>query len=61
MYTHHIYIYICIGHVGYLPINDTWLGGPRAVGKTWAEAKKVHKLVVFVVALVFAMLHGFVC
>ena len=24
----------CCGHVGYLPVNDTWLGGPRAVGKT---------------------------
>ena len=31
----------CVGHVGYLPCNDTWLGGPRAVGKTAAEAKKV--------------------
>lgn len=31
----------CCGHVGYLPVNDTWLGGPRAVGKTWQEAKKV--------------------
>ena len=31
----------CAGHVGYLPCNDTWLGGPRAVGKTAAEAKKI--------------------
>jgi len=31
----------CCGHVGYLPVNDTWLGGPRAVGKTWQEARKV--------------------
>lgn len=31
----------CCGHVGYLPVNDTWLGGPRAVGKTWQEAAKV--------------------
>ena len=31
----------CCGHVGYLPCNDTWLGGPRAVGKTAVEAKKV--------------------
>ena len=21
----------CCGHVGYLPVNDTWYGGPRAV------------------------------
>ena len=33
--------YPCVGHVGYLPCNDTWLGGPRAVGKTAAEAKKI--------------------
>ena len=33
--------YPCCGHVGYLPVNDTWLGGPRAVGKTAAEAKKL--------------------
>jgi 3-methyl-2-oxobutanoate hydroxymethyltransferase len=32
----------CCGHVGYLPVNDTWLGGPRAVGKTAQEAKKVY-------------------
>ena len=31
----------CCGHVGYLPCNDTWFGGPRAVGKTAAEAQKV--------------------
>jgi len=31
----------CCGHVGYLPVNDTWYGGPRAVGKTAVEAKKV--------------------
>eukprot|EP01046_Picozoa_sp_COSAG06_P015260 COSAG06_NODE_970_length_11275_cov_4.727183_12_plen_360_part_00 len=31
----------CCGHVGYLPVNDTWLGGPRAVGKTAEEAKKI--------------------
>lgn len=31
----------CCGHVGYLPVNDTWLGGPRAVGKTWQEAKQM--------------------
>jgi 3-methyl-2-oxobutanoate hydroxymethyltransferase len=34
--------YPCCGHVGYLPVNDTWLGGPRAVGKTAAEAKKLY-------------------
>ena len=33
--------YPCCGHVGYLPVNDTWFGGPRAVGKTGDEAKKV--------------------
>ena len=33
----------CCGHVGYLPVNDTWLGGPRAVGKTWQEAQKVYE------------------
>ena len=33
--------YPCCGHVGYLPVNDTWLGGPRAVGKTAVEAKKL--------------------
>mmetsp|Transcript_18720 Transcript_18720/g.33516 ORF Transcript_18720/g.33516 Transcript_18720/m.33516 type:complete len:316 (+) Transcript_18720:55-1002(+) len=32
----------CCGHVGYLPVNDTWYGGPRAVGKTAEEAKKVY-------------------
>jgi 3-methyl-2-oxobutanoate hydroxymethyltransferase len=32
----------CCGHVGYLPVNDTWFGGPRAVGKTCDEAKKVY-------------------
>jgi len=32
----------CTGHVGYLPVNDTWYGGPRAVGKTADEAKKVY-------------------
>lgn len=32
----------CVGHVGYLPVNDTWYGGPRAVGKKAEEAKKVY-------------------
>jgi len=33
--------YPCAGHVGYRPVNDTWYGGPRAVGTTAAEAKQV--------------------
>lgn len=33
--------YPCVGHVGYLPIQNTWLGKPRAVGKTADEAIKV--------------------
>eukprot|EP00438_Fugacium_kawagutii_P029240 Skav229575 [mRNA] locus=scaffold568:757201:757901:+ [translate_table: standard] len=32
----------CCGHVGYLPVNNTWYGGPRGVGKTAVEAKKVY-------------------
>ncbi|CAK9027940.1 unnamed protein product [Durusdinium trenchii] len=32
----------CCGHVGYLPVNNTWYGGPRGVGKTAEEAKKVY-------------------
>ena len=31
----------CCGHVGYLPVNNTWFGGPRGVGKTGLEAKQV--------------------
>jgi len=27
--------------VGYLPVNNTWFGGPRGVGKTGLEAKQV--------------------
>ena len=23
--------YPCVGHVGYLPVQNTWFGGPRAV------------------------------
>jgi 3-methyl-2-oxobutanoate hydroxymethyltransferase len=34
--------YPCVGHVGYLPVQDTWFGGPRAVGKTWDEALHVY-------------------
>jgi 3-methyl-2-oxobutanoate hydroxymethyltransferase len=34
--------YPCCGHVGYLPVNNTWYGGPRAVGKTCEEALKVY-------------------
>ena len=33
----------CCAHVGYLPVNDTWLGGPRAVGKTAVEATKLYE------------------
>ena len=35
--------YPCVGHVGYLPIRNTWFGGPRAVGKTWDEALQVYE------------------
>lgn len=35
--------YPCCGHVGYLPVENTWFGGPRAVGKTWQEALKVYQ------------------
>ncbi|MEZ4707210.1 MAG: 3-methyl-2-oxobutanoate hydroxymethyltransferase [Caldilineaceae bacterium] len=35
--------YPCAGHVGYLPVQSTWFGGPRAVGKTWDEALKVYE------------------
>lgn len=35
--------YPCCGHVGYLPVNSTWYGGPRAVGKTAVEATKVYE------------------
>ena len=35
--------YPCAGHVGYLPVQDSWFGGPRAVGKTWDEAVKVYE------------------
>lgn len=35
--------YPCCGHVGYLPVNNTWFGGPRAVGKSAEEALKVYK------------------
>jgi 3-methyl-2-oxobutanoate hydroxymethyltransferase len=35
--------YPCCGHVGYLPVENTWFGGPRAVGKTWEEAVHVYK------------------
>jgi 3-methyl-2-oxobutanoate hydroxymethyltransferase len=32
----------CVGHVGYLPVQNSWFGGPRAVGKTWQEALRVY-------------------
>lgn len=34
--------YPCVGHVGYLPVQNTWFGGPRAVGKNWEEAVQVY-------------------
>jgi 3-methyl-2-oxobutanoate hydroxymethyltransferase len=38
--------YPCVGHVGYLPAQNTWFGGPRAVGKTWEEALQVYNTTV---------------
>ncbi len=38
--------YPCVGHVGYLPVQNTWFGGPRAVGKTWEEALQVYNITV---------------
>lgn len=38
--------YPCVGHVGYLPVQNTWFGGPRAVGKMWEEAIEVYDNVV---------------
>ena len=35
--------YPCVGHVGYMPIRNTWFGGPRAVGKTCSEALEVYE------------------
>ncbi len=35
-----------MGHVGYVPVRRTWTGGPRAVGKTPEEAKRVRDEVV---------------
>jgi 3-methyl-2-oxobutanoate hydroxymethyltransferase len=32
-----------IGHVGYLPFRTNWHGGPRAIGKTAAEALSVYR------------------
>jgi 3-methyl-2-oxobutanoate hydroxymethyltransferase len=32
-----------VGHVGLIPIQATWFGGMRAVGKTWQEALKVYQ------------------
>lgn len=32
----------CVGHVGLLPVNATWFGGMRAVGKNWEEAVEVY-------------------
>lgn len=33
----------CVGHVGFIPAHATWFGGPRAVGKTSREARKVYE------------------
>ena len=32
-----------VGHVGYVPYRGSWFGGPRAVGKTAAEAIQVYR------------------
>lgn len=32
-----------VGHVGYVPYRASWFGGARAVGKTAAEAVRVHR------------------
>jgi 3-methyl-2-oxobutanoate hydroxymethyltransferase len=32
-----------VGHVGYIPAHNTWFGGPRAVGKSYAEAMQVYE------------------
>jgi 3-methyl-2-oxobutanoate hydroxymethyltransferase len=32
-----------VGHVGFVPYRATWFGGPRAVGKTAAEALQVYR------------------
>lgn len=32
-----------VGHVGYIPYRNNWLGAPRAIGKTAAEALQVYR------------------
>jgi 3-methyl-2-oxobutanoate hydroxymethyltransferase len=32
-----------IGHVGFIPYRTNWIGGPRAIGKTAAEALEVYR------------------
>jgi 3-methyl-2-oxobutanoate hydroxymethyltransferase len=32
-----------IGHVGYIPYRQNWIGGPRAIGKTAQEALQVYR------------------
>jgi len=32
-----------VGHVGYIPAHNTWFGGPRAVGKSYDEARQVYE------------------
>ena len=33
----------CVGHVGFIPAHATWFGGPRAVGKTSQEARRIYE------------------
>ncbi len=35
-----------VGHVGYLPVQNTWFGGPKAVGKTCHEALQIYRDVI---------------
>lgn len=32
-----------IGHVGFIPYRTNWIGGPRSIGKTAAEALQVYR------------------
>ena len=32
-----------VGHVGFIPYRANWIGGPRAIGKTTAEALQVYR------------------
>ena len=33
----------CVGHVGFIPADASWFGGPRAVGKNSLEARQVFQ------------------